>query len=133
MSDDDQAFDDWFNDAADAENDAGMQNQAAKFDTKTSEERTKIDGAFGPECALAGQVFVGFESTADPNIKAKKTFSGHIVKKIDDETYVMLTAAHCLEHSIAGNGYDLGVGYFFLQKSGAGTYAASFTFGAEDV
>ena len=120
MSDDDQGFDDWFNDAADAENDAGMQNQAAKFDIKVKEDRERVTENFGPQCALAGQVFVGFSNSADPTKKFKKAFSGHIVQKIDDDTYVMLTAAHCLEYSQAGNQADIGCGYFFLQKSGKG-------------
>ena len=95
MSDDE--FDDWFNEAGEADLYEEIGNQAAKFDTRDFEYRTLlIDGIDGAASRCSGQIYVRFHSP-DGSKKIFKAYSGTLVKKLNSKFYVIVTAAHIFE------------------------------------
>jgi hypothetical protein len=83
MSEEDpQNFDDWYNDCEAAEE--NLENQAAKFNTRTSEERTKVEGDAlnAATVVFAGNLILKFQD-GDGATKMTNS-SAHLVKKLDD-------------------------------------------------
>merc|ERR1712083_190296 len=110
-----------------------MQNQAAKFDDRESEVRTeKPDAELGQDdTKLCGQLYIKFQGS-DGASTFVRSASGYLVRKIDDATYVVLTAAHNFKFAKDGEDLELIGGFFILQRSGKGVYAARFNFEGED-
>lgn len=118
MDPSDQEFDDWFNDATAAEEGDEIGNQAAKFDDRVEEVRTKCEDPNSlPATRCSGQLYTRFDSV-DGETKIFKASSGTLIKKIADDNYVFLTAAHNLSLVQDGSDCEFDSGYFFLQKKG---------------
>ena len=89
-------FDEWMGnaDAAGVE----LQNQAAALDDAKKEERTYIDAEAieGDSHKMGGQLIVRF---TDGENTCFKSVSAHIVKKLDDGSYIALTARTNLRYT----------------------------------
>jgi len=124
----DQEFDDWFNDAAAAEDGDAVGNQAAKLGEKDKEDRIcKKENLEEATTKSSGQVLLKFmDANSNPLYRGA---SGTLVKKLPEEdSYVFVTAAHALELYKDGNKCELEMGYFYLQKAALNTFVGKFTF-----
>ena len=125
----DNEFDDWFNDCDAAGVD--LENQAAKFDDRNEEMRTKRTDLNKADVNCTGHLLIKFMSPSGDNLL--KVGSGVLARKLDDNTYVLLTAAHLFDIYHEGEPLQIEEGAFFLQRNGKKEYAASFKFDERDI
>merc|ERR1712080_357764 len=72
-----------------------------------------------------GHVMTRF--TVDEDEKDKLNVgSGNLIKKIDDKTYLLLTAAHLFERKSGEDMLEMNGGMFLLQRHGDDDYACRF-------
>ena len=89
----DNEFDDWFNDCDAAGVD--LENQAAKFDERDKEERTKRTDLTKSDISCTGHLLVKYMSSSGKSLL--KVGSGVLARKLSSDEYVLLTAAHLFD------------------------------------
>lgn len=83
------------------------------------------------DVSCTGHLLIKFSSNSGD--KLLKVGSGVLARKLSNDEYVLLTAAHLFD--IYNNGEPLTIeeGAFFLQRNGKKDYAASFKFSESDI
>ena len=125
----DGEFDDWFNDcdAAGVE----LENQAAKHDERDREMRTKRTDTNKSDVSCTGHLIIKYMTPEGKGLL--KVASGVLARKLSNDEYVLLTAAHNFDIYKDDLPLTIEEGAFFLQRNGKKEYAASFKFGEDDV
>ena len=110
----------------------GNKNQAAQFETRTEEARTKCMNFNTPVTSRVGHVLIKFKALDGESFLVKSA-SGIIVKQLSSKKYLMMTCAHIFDSFIGQEKLQIDEGAFFLQRNGLNEYAGRFRFTAKYV